>query len=162
VNRNYDWTEPPSTLPPGWEPPSELVEEMKEEAEKIRRGSVTKELLREALARNPNNDEFEVFKVRGNSQVWDAARRYERLIPGECPSCGGKGQTHDNPDCYACTCEACQGTGKVWDEGLVEAVAKAIWRGLGFTERIEPTEGNAVFDASSAALAALFNELEAE
>ncbi len=71
------------------------------------RVTVTKESLREALA--------EAYLTKG--KISDAARFTERLLPATCPNDFGGDGWHSCAQCH---------DGQLWDEGLVEVVAKAI------------------------------------
>jgi hypothetical protein len=52
----------------------------------------------------------------------------EKLLPGECPECEGKGTIPDATVGFAfdATCEACNGSEKVWDEDLTAAVIRDL------------------------------------
>jgi hypothetical protein len=95
--------------------------------------TLDKSTLRAALA----NRRF-IFQDNGESmKVWDAASMLEKLLPGECPECGGKGSvvalvrvtsqgTSGATQTARQTCPSCNGSGKVWDEDLIAAVRYCV------------------------------------
>jgi hypothetical protein len=72
-----------------------------------------------------------------HSALWNAASMLEKLLPGECPECGGKGSvvalvrvtsqgTSGATQTARQTCPSCNGSGKVWDEDLIAAVRYCV------------------------------------
>jgi hypothetical protein len=95
--------------------------------------TLDKSTLRAALA----NRRF-IFQDNDEPmKVWDAASMLEKLLPGECPECGGKGSvvalvrvtsqgTSGATQTARQTCPSCNGSGKVWDEDLIAAVRYCV------------------------------------
>jgi hypothetical protein len=127
---------------------------------------VNKESLREEL--DEADAWFKDIKAEPDI-IHAAARRYERLIPGACIECeaalGHEPWQHNTPG--NCAHDDCHGTGKVWAEGLVEAVAETVYdsqwgQGMWAADSPAGTPAEVVENVARAILAALFNELEAE
>jgi hypothetical protein len=93
--------------------------------------TLNKSTLRAALD-NPDTHYFVVKPI-----VLAAASMLEKLLPGECPECGGKGSvvalvrvtsqgTSGATQTARQTCPSCNGSGKVWDEDLIAAVRYCV------------------------------------